>query len=114
MVLLQAECLARMDKFQDALNLLSSTVRQRAGVASATRPVSSFASREALIDYILDERQMELVGEGKRWFDLVRTDRAVRTMQPINGMSNESHIRFPLNFNIMLRNPNISQNPGYN
>lgn len=114
MVLLQAECLARMDKFQDALNLLNATVRRRAGVESLTPPVQRFSSREQLIDYILDERQMELVGEGKRWFDLVRTGRAVKTMEPINGMSNENHTRFPLHFNIMLRNPNISQNPGYN
>lgn len=114
MVLLQAECKARLDKFQDALNLISSTVRNRAGVASLTPSVGQFASREELVDYILDERQIELVGEGKRWFDLVRTGRAVEVMQPINGMSNENQTLFPLHFNIPLRNPNIKQNPGYN
>ncbi len=113
-LLMEAECKARMDKFQDALNIISSTVRTRAKVATTTRVASSFASREDLIDYILDERQIELIGEGKRWFDLVRTKRAVKVMEPINGMNSDSQMLFPLNFNILLRNANIKQNPGYN
>lgn len=113
-LLMEAECKARLDKFQDALNILSSTVRTRAGVASSTRTANTFASREALVDYILLEKQIEMVGEGKRWFDLVRTGTAVKVMKPINGMSNDHQMLFPLNFNILLRNSNIKQNPGYN
>ena len=112
-LLMQAEAKAHMDKWQDALNIISSTVRTRAGVASSTPSQSSFTSREQVVDYVLNERQIELVGEGKRWFDLVRTKRAVQVMKPINGMDNINQTLFPINQSLINQNPNLKQNLGY-
>lgn len=50
-------------------------VRTRAGVPS----------REASIDNILDERRLEFVGEGKRYFDLVRSGKAAQTLTAGGG-----------------------------
>ena len=112
-LLMQAECKAHLDKWQDALNIISSTVRTRANVASSTRALSTFSSRDQVIDYVLNERQIELVGEGKRWFDLVRTKRAVQVMEPINGMNNVNQTLFPINQSLINQNPKLIQNPGY-
>ncbi|MCR4853208.1 MAG: RagB/SusD family nutrient uptake outer membrane protein [Prevotella sp.] len=56
----------------EALGYLNE-VRTRAGL-------SGYA--ECNLDNILNERHLEFVGEGKRYFDLVRTDRAATTLVP--------------------------------
>ena len=56
----------------DARNYLNQ-VRKRAGLQTELEPT---------IDNILQERHLEFVGEGKRYWDLVRTDRAASTLVP--------------------------------
>ncbi len=112
-LLMQAEAKAYLDKWQDALNILSTTVRARAGVASSTRTLASFSSRDQVVDYILDQKQIEQVGEGKRWFDLVRNKRAVTVMKPINGMDNINQTLFPIHQSLINQNPAIKQNLDY-
>ena len=50
-------------------------VRQRAGLSTLST---------VDLDDILNERHLEFVGEGKRYFDLVRTGRAATTLIPDN------------------------------
>lgn len=110
---MQAEVKANLDKWQDALNLVQ-FVLERAGVSSTIAPVSQFSSRDELIDYILDQKQIELVGEGKRWFDLVRNHRVVQVMNPINGLSSPNEELFPINQSVLnLAQKAYEQNPGY-
>lgn len=110
---MQAEVKAQLDKWQDALNLIQ-FVLQRAGVASTLANVSDFASRDELIDYILDQKQIEMVGEGKRWFDLVRNHKVVEVMNPINGLSSPNEELFPINQSVLnLAQGAYFQNPGY-
>ena len=110
---MQAEVKANLDKWQDALNLVQ-FVLDRAGVSSTIANVSDFTSRDELIDYILDQKQIELVGEGKRWFDLVRNHRVVEVMNPINGLSSTDQELFPINQSVLnLCQGAYKQNPGY-
>lgn len=62
MLLLQAEAQARQSKWEEALDLVK-PIRTRAGLE--TPSAADFADEESLVDFILDERQRELVGEGR-------------------------------------------------
>ena len=93
-------------------------VRRRAGVTAAT--IGQFN-----IDYILDERGRELLGEYKRWFDLKRTGTLITRASEHNytikasnfdGANGEKKILRPipqlaLDLN---QNKNFPQNPAYN
>jgi hypothetical protein len=69
------------------------------------------ASGDALRDFILRERRLELMGEGHHFFDLVRTGAAAGA---IDGFVTGKHERFPLPFQeIQFSNGNWTQNPGY-
>ena len=92
-------------------------VRRRAGVANAT-------AAEFNIDYILDERARELIGEYKRWFDLKRTGTLITRASAHNykikaanfdGNNGEKKILRPIpQLAIDLnQNKNFPQNPAY-
>jgi hypothetical protein len=84
--LMLAECLNEQgfagggDAFR-YLNL----VRERAGLEAKTagnaNPALKVASQEAFRDAIAHERQVELAFENHRWFDLLRTGKAVEVMK---------------------------------
>ena len=69
--------------------------------------------------YILDERQLELLGEGQRWWDLRRTNRAIEIMNPIldtieGGVPlTQDRLLFPIFDEHLIENPLIEQTPGY-
>lgn len=92
-------------------------VRRRAGVANAT-------AAEFNIDYILDERGRELLGEYKRWFDLKRTGTLVARASAHNykikaanfvGVGGQLKILRPIPQVALDLNQNkdFPQNPGY-
>ncbi|MBV6879398.1 RagB/SusD family nutrient uptake outer membrane protein [Epilithonimonas ginsengisoli] len=93
-------------------------VRARAGVADAT-------AAEFNIDYILDERGREMLGEYTRWFDLKRTGKLVeRTVlhnyritsaSNFNGNNGQQKILRPIPQIVidLNQNKNFPQNPAY-
>ena len=91
-------------KARDYLNL----VRARA-FGDSNHNIS--VSGAALKDYILAERRTELMGEGHRFFDLVRTGKAA---QEIPGFESDKNELFPIPIEeIQFSAGNWRNNPGY-
>ncbi|MCH7400713.1 RagB/SusD family nutrient uptake outer membrane protein [Belliella kenyensis] len=91
-------------------------IRTRAGLPSKTSnnadPNLSVPNQAAFRLAIEQERRVELAFEGHRWFDLIRTDRALALMAD-KGMQAHMSI-FPIPQSQIDINPTrISQNPNY-
>lgn len=89
-------------------------IRTRAGLANTTATTQS--DLRAAIDL---ERRFELVGEGHRWFDLLRSGNAVSVMndwfkaQNIQITITSNNLLMPIPQGQINTDPSIRQNPGY-
>lgn len=117
-----AEALNEQGLSGDALTPLNK-VRVRAGLIG-----SSETDQAALRDIIAHERRVELALENKRWFDLVRTDKAIEVMTAY-GIQQKAKYGFllPSSYNVtankmvyaipfrenQLNPTGLWQNPGY-
>lgn len=113
-LLMYAEALNETGKTAEALPYLNQ-VRKRVGLADKT-PTAQADLRLA----IEQERRVELAFEGHRWFDLVRTGRALPVLQAkaasigIKTALTENNLIFPIPQSQIDINPSkIKQNPGY-
>lgn len=114
-MLLRAEALNRIGgtaNKAEALSLLN-TIRTRAGLPAFATEAEAIAMYGDLESAILHERSVELCFEGHRWFDLVRTGKAISTMGPLNGLSSEANLVWPIHQNSLNKNPNLLQNSFY-
>lgn len=101
----------------DALDYLN-MIRTRAGLAKKT--AADIPTQQAFRLAMEQERRVELAFEGHRWFDLVRTDRAILV---INGKKDQirlvaeltpNNLVFPVpQSQIDINKDKIKQNPGY-
>ncbi len=93
-------------------------VRQRVGLPART--AAELGDQDAFRDAVLQERRVELAFEGHRWFDLVRTGRALPVLQAkatlfgIRGALTADNLLFPIPQSQIDINPTkIDQNKGY-
>lgn len=71
-------------------------------------------SQAANDEEILRERLFELSLEGKRWWDLVRFDKAFELVPTLQERANEQHLLlFPISETTLSLEPNVDQNDGY-
>jgi hypothetical protein len=107
-LLMYAEALNENGKTTDALTYLNQ-VRARAGLPGFTN-ISKDDTREK----IYQERRFELYLEGHRWFDLVRTGRALAVCQSLGMKPYMTLFHIPQTQIEIINNPAIfPQNPGY-
>ncbi len=115
-VLMLAECLANNNQLTEACNYLN-LIKQRASIASFNS-----TDKDKVLDEIALERRKELVNEGSRWFDLIRTGKAVEVMNAYfkstigyNGITiTEDNLVQPIPQSQIDTDPSITQNKNYN
>lgn len=114
-MLLKAEALVKAGNLTDALGIVTA-IRARVGLGP-----KSGSTADEVDQIIADERRMELAFEGHRWFDLVRTGKAVQVMNAQVG-GNGQNLNYnvqpfetlkPVPQNQIDLNPRLDQNPGY-
>ena len=117
-LLLLAECAVEQGKPNEANKYLN-RVRERAGLEAYNGVVTA--------DIVANERRMELAFENHRWFDLIRTGKALEVMKaygeyikkedvglPANTYNiKPGYLLYPIPFQEMERNKNLTQNEGY-
>ena len=104
-LLMAAEALSRGGINDQLAQSYLNRVRERAGLDDVN------ATGAALTDAIFAERRLELVGEGHRFFDLVRTGRAASAIEGFTPNKNEL---FPIPLEeLEFSQGNWEQNPGY-
>jgi hypothetical protein len=125
-MLLRAEALNRIGDGDGALTIVNS-IRKRVGYTADSKTEVAVADVVAVENLILKERQLEFMGEGKRWFDLMRTGNVLKVMDPVMrqrqadynveiiGFVDEGRIRFPIYYKEFEANPSLRgfQNPPY-
>jgi len=111
-LLLRAEALNQLNRPADAIAIVNQ-MKVRAGEVALQPTDYNTLSKSQIEDIILNERSKELCFEGKRWFDLVRTGKAISVMQPINGLNNVDNYVWPISLNEIRLNPLLKQNSYY-
>ena len=112
-ILMLAECENELNNLTDAANYLNQ-IRNRAGLANTAATTQS-----ELRNAIAAERRFELIGEGHRWFDLLRTGQAISVMnawftgEGLNIQIDENDLLMPIPLSQINTDPAITQNPGY-
>lgn len=107
-LLMLAEALNENDKTSEALKYLNQ-VHERAGLDAYTG-----LSKDETREKIYLERRFELFMEGHRWFDLVRTGRALEVCEPLGMEPHQTVFPIPQSQIEVVNDPAIlSQNPGY-
>lgn len=96
----------------EALDLLN-RIRNRAGL-TINKTFVDYPSQDALRIAIAKERRVELAFEGHRWFDLLRTGKAISTLQGKYPTISNNKLLYPFPQNQLDKNPNLKQNLGYN
>ncbi len=111
-ILMYAEALNKNGKTAEACKYLNMTRRRGFGYQTTeTSPVdlqTSDQSQFAL--FVEQERRVELAFEDQRWFDLIRTGRAVEVMKSKGFSLNETNLICPIPQKQIDVNPKLTQN----
>ena len=125
-LLMRAEALNWANNDKAGATAIVNQIRTRARAGNLNPLLyNNLATQLDMETAILDERQLELFAEGKRWFDLVRTGRVLTVMDPLvkkrqqqlgigqTGFSDARKILWPISRDALNKDPLLIQNPPY-
>lgn len=102
--LLRAEALSVLGEESGAIDLLN-TIRSRRGLDPYNKLING-----DLVDAIFRERQRELMGEGHRWYDLIRYHKIRNVDKGYINLIHNDGIYWPIAQSILSQNKNLHQN----
>lgn len=106
--LLRAEALAVLGESQGAIESLD-VIRELRKLKAYDENING-----DLIDAIFHERQRELMGEGHRWYDLIRYHRIRKNDAEFMQLINNDGIYWPISRQILQQNALLDQNSYWN
>ena len=111
-ILMYAEALNQNGKTAEACKYLNMTRRRGFGYQTTeTSPVDLQTTDQAQFALMVEqERRVELAFENHRWFDLIRTGRAVEVMRSKGFSLNETNLICPIPQKQIDVNPKLTQN----
>ena len=111
-ILMYAEALNQNGKTAEACKYLNMTRRRGFGYQTTeTSPVDLQTTDKAQFALLVEqERRVELAFENHRWFDLIRTGRAVEVMRSKGFSLNETNLICPIPQKQIDVNPKLTQN----
>ena len=111
-ILMYAEALNQNGKTAEACKYLTMTRRRGFGYQTTeTSPVDLQTTDKAQFALMVEqERRVELAFENHRWFDLIRTGRAVEVMRSKGFSLNETNLICPIPQKQIDVNPKLTQN----
>ncbi|SEM64251.1 Starch-binding associating with outer membrane [bacterium A37T11] len=103
-VLLRAEALFALGDRSDAESTLN-TIRIKRGLNNYSKDING-----DLLTSIFTERQRELMGEGHRWYDLIRFNKLRKVNDNISNLIENGGIYWPISKNVLGQNSLLEQN----
>jgi hypothetical protein len=103
LILLYAESMAALGNTSSAIEALNA-MRLNRGL------IKYGGNNDGVVDAIFQERRRELMGEGWRWYDLVRYNRIKRNNPDFNKLIDNNGIFWPINEDVLNRNSLLIQN----
>lgn len=113
MLLLRAEALAVLNRVDDAVEQLNQ-LRVKRGLSQVSFKKNFGEDVNKLIDNIFAERRRELIGEGHRWYDLIRRQRILQDDPDFLVRMENGGIYWPVSEEVIRQNNLIRQNEYWN
>lgn len=110
MMLLHVEALAAINRGDEAIQELNEFRKYR-GLASLSFKKDFGSDIRKLINNIFEERRRELIGEGHRWYDLVRRQKILKDNPQLLDLISNGGIYWPVSEEVIKQNSLIHQNP---
>lgn len=85
-------------------------VRTSRGLTGLNFIVNMGGDYEKLIHAVFEERRKELMGEGWRWYDLIREQRLLNCYPKIGEMISNGRIYWPIADDVLEANDKLVQN----
>lgn len=103
--------------YAEAIMEIEGGVSSNAAALAAFNRVRTRAGMDALTtidkEIMLNERRLEFAFEGHRWFDIIRSGKAIEILLLHGKNPQNHHLLFPIPVGEIQINPKLEQNPGY-